>query len=746
MNATATPEAPVSQKIQCRVCGAETHSIQLHLRDDHAAISLAQYQSAYPDAPVLSALAEARLKAATAAKAKTTEPAMSLSFETGGEPAAKRAFHEVFSLGESAATMGARTKKPIPITVLGSGPFDSMVPDVDADYVFNLDVLKTLVMGIEMNIPTYLWGHAGVGKCLGKDTPVLMFNGAVKAVQNVKAGDLVMGPDSFPRLVVNTTTGREAMYRVIPTKGDSYEVNESHILSLRMSGGSQNNCAIADGTIVNISVRDYLQKSVSFKQAAKGWRTGVDFLQQVTPLKMEPYFLGLWLGDGNSANPIIWSVDDEVEEYLADYAKRLSLEVRHDQSNEISGLAGISICAPGAVKHRHPLREALRHYDLIANKQIPHAFMTASRADRLQVLAGMIDSDGYLSNGCYEVTLKCQKLLDDMVFVARSLGFAATKAQCEKSCTNAPGGPKSGTYFRCVISGGVSEIPCRIDRKIAAPRQQIKNVLNVGIAVEPLGEGDYYGFELIGPDRLFLLGDFTVTHNTTIFEQIAALTNRPMLRVQHTANMEEEHIVGGWRLRDGRTHFELGPLALAMKHGWIYMADEYDFGRPEVTSVYQAVLERKPLLIKEADPENRLIRPHANFRFVATGNTNGQGDESGLYQGTNLQNAANYERFGIVEKMPYMEPALEVRLISQKANVPMRDAEKLVDFATRIRTEFDGAKIGNPISPRSLIYAAQIGLARMDYGAGLKAAFINRLTSVDRETATQVAQRVFGRS
>lgn len=233
------------------------------------------------------------------------------------------------------------------------------------------------------------------------------------------------------------------------------------------------------------------------------------------------------------------------------------------------------------------------------------------------------------------------------------------------------------------------------------------------------------------------------TGKTSIFEQIAARTRRPFFRVQHTANMEEEHIVGGWRLREGKTFFELGPLAMAMRYGWMYMADEYDFGRPEVTSVYQAVLEGKPLVIKEADPENRVIRPHPNFAICATGNTNGQGDESGLYQGTSIQNAANYERFGVVEQMGYMDKKLEARLVSQQASIPLKDAEKLVDFAGRIRAEFDGGRCGNPISPRSLIYAAQIGVARSNYRIGLEKAFINRLSSTDRESASQVAQRVF---
>jgi cobaltochelatase CobS len=241
---------------------------------------------------------------------------------------------------------------------------------------------------------------------------------------------------------------------------------------------------------------------------------------------------------------------------------------------------------------------------------------------------------------------------------------------------------------------------------------------------------------------MFLWGH-SGTGKTTLFEQVCARTRRPMLRVQHTINMEEEHIVGGWRLRGGQTVFELGPLALAMKLGLFYLADEYDFGRPEVLSVYQPVLEGKPLVIKEADQEHRVIRPHKNFRIGATGNTNGTGDESGLYQGTSIQNAANFERFGIVEQMPYMDKELETRLIAQQARIAIPMAAKLVDYATKIRDEFASSVISAPISPRSLIYAARIGTLRDNMREGLEKAYINRLSATEREIAGQTAQRHF---
>lgn len=233
------------------------------------------------------------------------------------------------------------------------------------------------------------------------------------------------------------------------------------------------------------------------------------------------------------------------------------------------------------------------------------------------------------------------------------------------------------------------------------------------------------------------------TGKTSMLEQIMARTNRPMIRVQHTSNMEESHVTGQYLLRAGETQFEQGPLMMAMDRGWVYLGDEYDFGRAEVLSVYQPVLEGKALLVKEAELSKRITKPHFAFRFCATGNTNGTGDETGLYAGTNQQNAANYERFGITEKMPYMEPELEARVVQGQGEIPLVDARKLVDFANRIRSEFDGGKMSNPISPRTLIFAAKIGKARHSFKVGLEKAFTNRLSSIDRKTAEQLAQRVF---
>src|SRR5690606_28822452 len=128
-----------------------------------------------------------------------------------------------------------------------------------------------------------------------------------------------------------------------------------------------------------------------------------------------------------------------------------------------------------------------------------------------------------------------------------------------------------------------------------------------------------------------LLWGHAGTGKTTALEQVCAYTGRPFVRVQHTANTEEADIEGTWRVMNGDMTFQDGPLPFCMEEGIVFCADEYDFASPMVLSLYQAVLEGKPLRIKAA---NKSVRPHPEFRFVATGNTNGAGDETGLYAGT----------------------------------------------------------------------------------------------------------------
>ncbi|SFJ49967.1 cobaltochelatase CobS [Sphingomonas sp. NFR04] len=235
------------------------------------------------------------------------------------------------------------------------------------------------------------------------------------------------------------------------------------------------------------------------------------------------------------------------------------------------------------------------------------------------------------------------------------------------------------------------------------------------------------------------------TGKTSLVEQICARLHRPWVRVQHTDTTEEAHIIGQMVVRNGGTEFDYGPLAEAMMRGWVYVADEYDFAHPAVIAVYQPILEGKPLYIKEAPPHQRLVKPHPNFRFIATGNTNGSGDDTGLYSGTKIGNAAAYSRFGVTIQVHYPETKTEIEILKQRVGVSQDVAEKMVDFASRIRQMYGNGELSLPISPRESIRATMIGMIKGGaFRKGIELAYANRLDSTQAEAVRQTAQRIFG--
>jgi hypothetical protein len=342
----------------------------------------------------------------------------------------------------------------------------------------------------------------GTGKCHGIDTPILMRDGSIKMVQDVCEGDVLMGDDSTPRQVLSLARGRDEMFEITSIKGESYVVNSEHILCLQHTS--------TRGEVTEITVKDYLQLSKKLQRNLKGYRTGVEFAPQ--PVLVDPYMIGVWLGDGSKRDPVITSQDARILKYVRDFCAQNNAVLTF-QSNYEYRMSAIS------KKHSNVFLDVLKAYNLLNNKHVPREYKINSREVRLQVLAGLIDTDGYLTGSTYEITQKSKQLSDDIVFLARSLGFATSTTVCEKACMY-KGERRAGQYYRTHISGQTDEIPVKILRKMAPPRQQIKDPLRYGIMVKSLGEGEYYGFTLDGNNR-YVLGDFTVTHNTCTAIQIA---------------------------------------------------------------------------------------------------------------------------------------------------------------------------------------------------------------------------------
>ena len=422
-------------------------------------------------------------------------------------------------------------------------------------------------------------GHVDAGKCFSYGQPIMKYDGSVVAVQDIKKGDTLMGDDSSPRIVQDTTRGNGDMYKVTQTKGDSYVVNKDHILTLKasnysgvfydtsrdrfrarwleISGLKEKTFNVIDNKnatekeayefleakllertainykdVVDISVEDYLKMSNSSQQAFKGFHNSVDFDSK--SVDIDPYVLGYWLGDGHSSGARITTADSQVVEYFTKCFSDKKLFVKKIGSTDYS--YGITTGTDSGGSGRNVFLNFLKDNNLIDNKHIPDSYLFNSKENRLRLLAGLIDSDGSLSNGTFDYITKLKPLADQIVYLAKSLGYFAQVIETLKKSQTME---EAKTYYRICISGNeLCEIPCLIPRKQCSERETKKDASMHGITITKEGVDNYYGFSLDGNGR-FLLGDFTVTHNSTttghLLFKLGGINDREMQKLQEKA-------------------------------------------------------------------------------------------------------------------------------------------------------------------------------------------------------------------
>lgn len=335
--------------------------------------------------------------------------------------------------------------------------------------------------------------------CHAKGTPILLFNGSLKNVEDVAVGDLLMGPDSTPRRVLSLHTGTQDMVTIVPVKGEEFTVNIDHILSLKNTQTKE---------IVNISVRDYMGMSNNFKHLHKLYRTGISLPSRCLPIP--PYILGLWLGDGSSRDVELTSMDPEIIREWTNWGNSFNnFHVVCRNNGSLASIFSVSKQIKQDCDKSSEVKELFRQYNLLSNKHIPEDYLTSSISQRLELLAGLMDTDGSLSKGCFDFIQKNKLIAEQTVRLARSVGLAAYMSRCfKKSQTGS-----EGQYWRVSISGQTSIIPCRLPRKQANVRTQTKDALVTGFTIKKADFDVYYGFE-VDQDNLYVMGDFTVTHNS----------------------------------------------------------------------------------------------------------------------------------------------------------------------------------------------------------------------------------------
>lgn len=388
------------------------------------------------------------------------------------------------------------------------------------------EAAETVVaLAIQAHVPVFIYSEPGTGKCLGRGTLVMRYDGRRVPVEKVAVGDLLMGPDSAPRRVLATTSGSGPLYRIVPIKGEPWVCNDAHVLTLVRSARHADRSE-PGGEVFDVPLNDYLRLPAAVKTHAKLFQPEhVDFPATDDQRPVTPYFVGVWLGDGtkNLRCVAITKPDAEIEQTCREEAARFGLRVRVDRSSSRT-------CPTYFLAHDqeeegrwlvNPLLDAMR--TLMSDRLgVPDSYLYGPREVREQVLAGLLDTDGSVSGGGYEIVQKSVTIADDLSFLARSLGCRVTRSVKTVNGED---------YQRLFITGAsLTDLPLRIARKVAPPRRQKKNPLRTGFSVESLGDGEYFGFSLDG-DHRFLLGDFTVTHNSATTRSITDDLNETLYTI-----------------------------------------------------------------------------------------------------------------------------------------------------------------------------------------------------------------------
>jgi len=332
-------------------------------------------------------------------------------------------------------------------------------------------------------------GASGGGKCLAKGTGVRMVDGSVKKVEDIIIGNQLLSSSFtlFGSTVSNVSKGVDEMFKISQSDNTSYTVNSKHILTVRLNN-----------KIVDIPVKEAISKIVY------GFNADVYYPRR--DVNIPPYILGIWLGDGHNGNTSVTCGDKEVTNAWIEYGLENNL-VPTEYSGE-QNCRRINLSRRKETSQCNPLYDKLKEFNLPFNKHIPQEYLINSKENRLELLAGLIDTDGCLHQHktYYEFITKYKQLGIDYEMLTRSLGFRVRSTI--KTVNNKD-------YYRVCLFGDLSKIPLRVVRKRSGRISSRFSRLNI----ENIGQGEYYGFTL-GDDKRFCLENYTVTHNTEFFKEM----------------------------------------------------------------------------------------------------------------------------------------------------------------------------------------------------------------------------------
>ncbi len=416
------------------------------------------------------------------------------------------------------------------------------------------------------------WGFLCPAECFDPETPILMWDGNSKRAGDIMIGDILIDDLGNPTEVRTTCSGFKNMYDVIPDKSNfmKHRVTDNHILTLRIRQHKNIlNCArkgrnynhsvkflnretlkiqeryftslkeaedfvnsFDDDDTLDITIENYLKLNQTTKDHLVLFKVeGIHWPKK--EVEMDPYLLGLWLGDGLSTGAgfaLNYKTDFETLAYWEKWAEENEATITRGQRYSFSIISKKNKEAASAGLcnrvEEAPLKKYLRKYDLLNNKHIPNEYLTNDRETRLKVLAGLIDTDGSVRAEGREIRI-CQgpanyRIIEDAYTLAMSLGFSCGVKEGRSQWTDEKSGDKKfSTYKELTITGHkIYEIPTLLPRKKLVPIEnetqllRSKSFMCSKFSLVEAGIGPYVGWQLHDKRGRFCSKDGLVLHNT----------------------------------------------------------------------------------------------------------------------------------------------------------------------------------------------------------------------------------------
>lgn len=444
-------------------------------------------------------------------------------------------------------------------------------------------------------------------------------------------------------------------YNSTKTKSDGY----NEILEFKKT--------INNDDVIDISIKDYLKLDDETKHILMCFKLNNYIKWDKKEVEIDPYILGMWLGDGLQTGYGFAGEDIELINEWYKWCLKNDGEIVHNNSDSFTirkkncckrggdfkkkpiGTKQTSIKECRACKAKmtlacandeelkamdkervieivdyenkriygnNPLVTALSKYNLINNKHIPIDYIINDKETRLKLLAGLIDTDGHVLDGRIEIcqSAKHKNILDSLMYICKSLGFYCKLSEKKAFYTDKNGNKINKEAYRLSISGnGLQEIPTKLQRK-KLNHVFVKDSRNTSFNIVEKGVGEYVGFQTDKTHR-FLLGDFTVTHN--------CLNVRNSSMESISKNKVITDLIQSLNLQHGVDYTDENNFK-NLSYGKVILLTDADVDGKHISSLimnlfhylFPSILKRKePYLVSMETPIVRVFRKEGDLLF-----------------------------------------------------------------------------------------------------------------------------------